>query len=497
MTLSRPHLRPLNFLLISCYLGAISNGYISSLISALLSNPLFSSSMRISPLQLGLLTSAHSIGCIASFFPAPYVSERFGRRRAIQLGNVAMLAGFAGQIASKSYIPFLLCRMWVGFASMFSTISAAALVIELALPRQRSVAGALFNTCWFLGAIACAWTSFFCLKMHASEWSWRIPVAVQAVWAAAQVLLIYWCPESPVWLYRRSREAEARAILVKYHADGNAEDVGVLVEIAHLAASTSSQPPTSPWSTLYSTPGHRRRLLISIIIGVSTQWVRNGNVSLLFKSVISFYLAPVLATIGISSPLTQQSINGSLQIYTFVIAIISSLLSNVFGRRRLILTSTSTMLLFMLLVTVFSYLYTSTATPSYGIAVIISLFLFFGGYVIGLTPIPILYVNEIWPAHIRTKGTSVFWVSQAVAVCFNQFVNPIALQEIAWRYYLVYVGVLCAVIAFVWFLVPETKDLSLEEIGRMFDRGRGPEGEEVELADVAGRRSGDLEEVRV
>lgn len=489
MTLSRPHLRPLNFLLISCYLGAISNGYISSLISALLSNPLFSSSMRISPLQLGLLTSAHSIGCIASFFPAPFVSERFGRRRAIQLGNAAMLAGFAGQVASKSYVPFLLCRMWVGFASMFSTISAAALVIELALPRQRSVAGALFNTCWFLGAIACAWTSFFCLKMHASEWSWRIPVAVQAFWAAAQVLLIYWCPESPVWLYRRSRVNEARAILVKYHADGNPEDIGVLVEIAHLAASTSSQPLTSPWSTLYSTPGHRRRLLISIIIGVSTQWVGNG--------VISFYLAPVLATIGISSPLTQQSINGSLQIYTFVIAIISSLLSNVFGRRRLFLTSTSTMLLFMLLVTLFSYLYTTTSTPRYGIAVIISLFLFFGGYVIGLTPIPILYVNEIWPAHIRTKGTSVFWVSQAVAVCFNQFVNPIALQEIAWRYYLVYVGVLCGVIAFVWFLVPETKDLSLEEIGRMFDRGRGEGDGEVELADIIVTRSGDVEEVKV
>jgi len=264
----------------------------------------------------------------------------------------------------------------------------------------------------------------------------------------------------------------------------------VVVEIAHLAASTSSQPPTSPWSTLYSTPGHRRRLLISITIGVATQFVGNG--------VISFYLAPVLATIGISSPPTQQTINSSLQIYTFVIAMMSSLLSNVFGRRRLFLTSTSTMLLFMLLVTLFSYLYTTTSTPSYAIAIAIALFLFFGGYVIGLTPIPILYVNEIWPAHIRTKGTSVFWVSQAVAVCFNQFVNPIALQEIAWRYYLVYVGVLCGVIAFVWFLVPETKDLSLDEIGRMFDRGRGEgEEEEVELADMSVRRSADVDEVKV
>lgn len=98
------------------------------------------------------------------------------------------------------------------------------------------------------------------------------------------------------------------------------------------------------------------------------------------------------------------------------------------------------------------------------------LFLFHGGYVIGLTPIPILYVNEIWPSHLRTKGNSVFWVTQAVAICFNQFVNPVALDRIAWRYYLVYVAVLVLVILFMLLYVPETKGLSLEEVGKIYDR---------------------------
>ena len=62
-----------------------------------------------------------------------------------------------------------------------------------------------------------------------------------------------------------------------------------------------------------------------------------------------------------------------------------------------------------------------------------------------------------------------FWVSQAVAICFNQFVNPVALDRIAWRYYLVYVGVLVAVINFMFFYVPETKGLSLEQINGIFD----------------------------
>jgi MFS family permease len=74
------------------------------------------------------------------------------------------------------------------------------------------------------------------------------------------------------------------------------------------------------------------------------------------------------------------------------------LLSEKAGRRRLFLASASTMLVFMVLVTICSALYATTQSTAAGYAVIIFLFLFFGGYVIGLTPIPILYVNEICPA---------------------------------------------------------------------------------------------------
>jgi MFS family permease len=187
----------------------------------------------------------------------------------------------------------------------------------------------------------------------------------------------------------------------------------------------------------------------------------------------------VLQTVGVTITLQQQGINGGLQIYSWFLACGAALMTEKAGRRRMFLTSASTMLVFMVLVTICSALYSRTRSAATGYAVIVFLFLFFGGYVIGLTPIPILYVNEIWPSHIRTKGTSVFWVSQAVAICFNQFVNPVALESIAWRYYLVYVAVLVLVIAFMFFYVPETKGLSLEEVGAIFDGRREEEGGEL------------------
>jgi MFS family permease len=228
------------------------------------------------------------------------------------------------------------------------------------------------------------------------------------------------------------------------------------------------------WRSLFATPGNRKRLVLTIAIGIATQWVGNG--------IITFYLAPVLQTVGITSAFQQQGINGGLQIYNWFIACGAALLAERVGRRRLFLTSAGTMLLFMILVTVCSERYSSTQSAAAGYAVIVFLFLFLGGYVIGLTPIPVLYINEIWPSYLRTKGTSIFWVTQAVAVCFNQYVNPIALERIMWRYYLAYVGVLVLVVVFMFFYVPETKGLSLEEVRVIFDGQQQVDSLELQAA---------------
>jgi sugar porter (SP) family MFS transporter len=473
-------MRNLNFLLLSCYLGAMANGYVSSLISNLITNPRWLEDIDgLSNVKLlGLVTAAQSLGCIAAFFPAPWLSDKYGRRAGIIFGSIGMIGGSTGQIFCKTFDQFLGMRLIVGFASIFNTISSSALLVELAHPRQRAIAGALFNTCFFIGSITAAWTSYGAMSIQ-SSWSWKLPVAVQLFWTLAQLTLILFCPESPRWLVRNGKEELAKGILLKYHANSHEDDQLVLFEFSRMCASaeTEIQNGVAGWLTLCATPGNRKRLVLSVVIGVATQWVGNG--------IISFYLAPVLQTVGITDSFQQQGINGGLQIYNWFLAFGAALLSEKAGRRRMLLTSASTMLVFMIMITICSALYSATRSTTAGYAVIVFLFLFLGGYVIGLTPIPILYVNEIWPSHLRTKGTSVFWVSQAVAICFNQFVNPVALNRIAWKYYLIYVVVLVVVINFMFFYVPETKGLSLEEVSNIFDR----EGNEsVALSVVVSRQ---------
>ena len=67
------------------------------------------------------------------------------------------------------------------------------------------------------------------------------------------------------------------------------------------------------------------------------------------------------------------------------------------------------------------------------------------------------YPCEIWPYHLRSRGLAVVGITVAVAIVFNTFVNPIALEAIGWKYYIVYCVWLAIVLSIVFFMFPETK----------------------------------------
>lgn len=50
-----------------------------------------------------------------------------------------------------------------------------------------------------------------------------------------------------------------------------------------------------------------------------------------------------------------------------------------------------------------------------------------------------------------------------------EYVNPIALDAIQWKFYFIYIATLTAMIPTIWFLFPETKGRTLEEIAEVFD----------------------------
>lgn len=81
----------------------------------------------------------------------------------------------------------------------------------------------------------------------------------------------------------------------------------------------------------------------------------------------------------------------------------------------------------------------------------------------------IAYPTEILPFRTRQKGLAVFAVANGCFLIFNSFVNPIALEAIAWKYYIVYVVILAVITVVVYLFFAETKGLPLEEISDVFE----------------------------
>ncbi|PWY80308.1 hexose transporter [Aspergillus sclerotioniger CBS 115572] len=460
-----PGLRKLNLLLAGCMLGSVGFGYDASLINGLLSNSRWFSELGLKGSTMeGIMTAAQSFGAIAALMPAAYLSDLIGRRQTILISNIAIIAAAIGQSFSHTVSAFLGTRLVIGFFEICVLVSTNALVSELSHPRQRAQVTALGNTFFYIGGITAAWTSFGSYFIT-SSWTWRLPVLMQCCWPVGQNIVVAFMPESPRWYLTQGCHAKAKEIFIKYHANGVLNDELAEIEYrkAEISVEAEEQGASYNWLALFSNIGNIKRSILTIFLGLSSQWVGNG--------IVSYYLSPILEAVGVGSASQQLAINGGLQIFNWVMAIPGALLAERLGRVRLLLISACGMLIFMVLVTASSAVYEADGNKRAGQAVIAFLFCFFGSYDLGYTPIPPLYVTEIASTHLRAKYISLYWMSTAVALCFNQFVNPIAFDAIHWHYYIVYIGVLCPVIVVLVFHAPETKGRTLEEVAWIFDRG--------------------------
>lgn len=104
-----------------------------------------------------------------------------------------------------------------------------------------------------------------------------------------------------------------------------------------------------------------------------------------------------------------------------------------------------------------------------GIVVIAFIFIFFFHYDIAYTPLLLGYPTEIFPYSLRSKGLTVELLTVYGSLIILSFVNPIALDNIGWHYYIVFCVLLSIFLPVTYFLFPETKGYSLEEIAEVFD----------------------------
>lgn len=196
-----------------------------------------------------------------------------------------------------------------------------------------------------------------------------------------------------------------------------------------------------------------------------------------------YFSATIFALVGFSSP-TLASL--SIAVTNFSVTIVSLVLIDRVGRRRILLYSIPIMVVGLLLCAVaFHFLDVSanqgevvSITPAnqprfWAMSILITMVIYVCGYAIGLGPVPWMQ-SELFPLSIRSLGsglaTATNWGSNFVVgltfLPMMQFMTPV------WTF--VVYGVVCgAGWICVWAIYPETKGLGLEEVGGLLKDGWG------------------------
>ncbi|EGV61076.1 hypothetical protein PSN45_001974 [Yamadazyma tenuis] len=466
------HLIKLNFLLFLCTLASTNNGYDGSMLNGLQS--LESWNKKINPsgdsVKLGALSNGTIFGSIIGLPIVPYIVDRWGRRVGIFSGQLLCLIGAILQGVSTNYAFFLSARMVLGLGNAFMVVSAPALISEIAFPSHREAATGFYNTCWYLGAFLAAWITYGTNKLGTeNNWAWRIPSFLQGFMPLVQVLTIFFVPESPRFHVSKGQFDKAEAMLRKHHIGGSNDPMDLaLIDFEmkeiQLAIELEKLNTESSYWDFIKLKNFRKRTFLVFYTPCIMQLSGNG--------LVSYYLNKVLNSIGITDSDRQLQINGFLMMYNMFLSMGVAFVFKYFKRRKMFLFSIASMLICYILWTILSALAVKRHYPtSLSNGVLAFIFLFYASYDIGLNGLPILYITEILPYTHRAKGLNLFQFGQTCTLIFNGYVNPVAMDAIEWKYYIVWCCNLAVELVVVYFFYPETnlhKDTTLEEIGQIF-----------------------------
>ncbi|KAK7417636.1 hypothetical protein QQX98_004457 [Neonectria punicea] len=468
--LSNAGIVKLNLILILPLISSYATGFDGSMMNGLQSLDTWQAFFNHpSASELGLLNAIQNVGQLVALPFCAIACDRFGRRPALVFSAFVLLIGVVLQGAAQNTGMFISARGILGLGLALNITAAPLLLLELAYPRQQGPMVGLYNSLWSLGALSAAWITFGTFRIG-SEWSWRIPSLLQGLSSVVQILLCWLIEESPRWLLSRGRDEEARKLITKYYANGDNADLLVTIEMEEIRTALYLEGQfnaTTSYMSFFETKGNRRRFFIILAIGFFSQWSGNG--------LISYYLTLILNSIGYKAESTQTLINALMTLWSMIWSVFFSTIINRFGRRTLFLTSTIGCLAVYVVWTALEATYEKKTaldgTGGDGIAkgVLAMIFLYNFFFSIGWTPLQVTYVIEILPFNLRARGLVLYNLFVALALIFNQYVNPIGVTNSGWKYYIMYDVWLAFEVVVVYFLFVETGNLSLEETAAVLD----------------------------
>ncbi|VDN98610.1 unnamed protein product [Rodentolepis nana] len=404
------------------------------------------------------------IGAAIGAFSCGFVADEIGRRNGLHLNTVIGLIGsiLGGICSFLSNIYVLFIGRFISGLNAGITIGIASMyLLEIAPRNIRGLIGAFHQLFVTIGIFVSYLTTIRHFLNTPERWAYGIMIG--GVFHFIGLVLLPFCPESARYLYIIKKDVD-RATKEHMRITG-ADNADEFVSEMNEEAIKVKNEPKFKISYLFTKPEYRKATAIAILIQVLQQL--SGINAVIANSSSMFYTAKV-------DPQYLEYFVVGLGLLNVVTTIIVLPLIEKAGRRALLLWPTLVLAAALLSQTIIVTIVRSLSPehqPPFAILAVIVVFIYTVCFAIGLGPIPAMIVAEIFRQGPRTAAYS---VSQCIQWLCNLLVLatfPSLDKVMAGFVYVPYLVVVLLCWTFFFFVMPETKNKSFDEIARQLEHG--------------------------
>ncbi|KAK3722527.1 hypothetical protein LTR37_002519 [Vermiconidia calcicola] len=463
------------FVVIFVALGTFSTAYGLAIIGSTVGQPNFYTYFNLAPQDepgyahttniIGALNGVNSAGAILGCLTSAYTADRYSRKRTIELGCIVLIVGGTLCAGSISIGMFLAGRVIAGIGSGILAVVVPMYQGEVATAETRGAMMCITGVMYAFGYSLAGWLGFACYFFPADSpfatFSWRFPLAMQVVAPLVVLAGSAFIPFSPRWLLGQDRRDEAFEIVKRLHAKHDDPNHATARSEFYLMEKQFELDKTftmRPFEIFRTTPNLRR-----VFVACLLMW---GN-QFLGIFVITNYGVLIYTSLGLLT-FRPLLLNACWTTFTILGNSWTAFYVDRFGRRTFLLIGASGCVISL----IFEAALTAEFLGSTNTAALNATVFFLWFYILFWSSLidatQYVYVAEIWPNHLRSQGTALGIAAFYLASEVTLVAAPVALNDIGWKFYLVLICPSIVYIVIMFFVFPETKGRTLEEIGALF-----------------------------
>ncbi|KIJ66473.1 hypothetical protein HYDPIDRAFT_109514 [Hydnomerulius pinastri MD-312] len=430
----------------------------------------------LSSSRQSIITSLLSAGTFVGSLAQAFTSDTIGRRGSILAWSAVFTVGVVIQTATTYSIAQITIGRFVAGLGVGALSAIVPLYNGETAPKAiRGMMLVLYQLQIIIGIFL---SYIIDLATHTipNSASWRIPVGLQMVWGLILLSGIFFLPESPRHLLGTNRHDEARVVIAELNSVPIDSEL-VESQVAELSEGIKAENEggKATWAECFST---RNALWKRTGNGMMLQFIQQLN----GQNFYYYYGDTFFQSAGTQlSPYVIQTILGAVSVAGTVPALI---LIETWGRRRSLLTGAIWEAICALIAgLVGHYTLAPAGTPasqltpgnkSGGDTLIAFAVLHVFGFSMFWGPTPWVYLGESFPLRVRAKGIALGSATNWIWNFLLSFFAPRIAAKIGPLILLIFFGMLVFGYVFVYFAIPETKGLSLEEVDEMYRAGVKP-----------------------